>query len=465
MQDTSIIWLRRDLRLDDHFAFRHANDLNSSILPIFIFDTEILKNFKNKEDKRISFILDRILFLNSKLKKYNSKIHVFHGKPIDIISKIISKLKPKNIIAGAGYEPYDIKRDKNIQDLCERNNVNFILDNDHLIFPPNSIVKDDGTPYKVFTPYSRKLYSQIDEISTNDYKVKQFNPWKIDAYKHLKEYALDLSQEKSDILDNIGYSYSKYEPWNCEFQNSDIKSFKDKLYHYKESRDFMSEDGTSKFSPYLRFGFISIRACLRMAISSQNAHTWINELIWRDFYAMAIYFSPESVTQEVIAKFRKLEWNQNEEAWKKFTSAQTGYPIVDASVRQLKEIGWVHNRARMIAASFLTKHLLIDWRKGEEFYSQHLMDYELSSNVGGWQWAASTGFDAQPYFRIFNPYLQSKKFDPQGKYIKKYLPALNKVDTKDIHSPKDFSKSLHYPEPIVQHEIARKIAIDMYKNC
>lgn len=465
MKNTSIIWLRRDLRIDDHFAFRHANDIDSKILPIFIFDKEILKNFKNREDKRISFILDRIIFLNKKLKKFDTKIHVFYGNPVEIIPNIIKELKPTNIIASAGYEPYDIKRDNMVENFCRKNNVKFILQNDHLIFPPNHILKEDGTPYKVFTPYSRKLYSQVNDIVANDYKVSRFEPWKVSNDNFLKKNSLDLSKTKNDILKKLGYIYTSYSPWKAEFENSNIEDFEKKISIYKESRDIMSKNGTSMFSPYLRFGLISIRACLRIALKSRLSYTWINELIWRDFYAMALFYNPESVEQEVIERFRKISWNQNEKAWNKFTNAETGYPIVDASIMQLKEMGWVHNRARMIAASFLTKHLLIDWRKGEKFYSQYLMDYELSSNVGGWQWAASTGFDAQPYFRIFNPYLQSKKFDPQGTYIKKYIPELREVECKHIHNPKEFNKNLDYPDPLVTHEVARKIAIEQYKSC
>lgn len=464
MQSTAIIWLRRDLRLDDHFAFRSANDIDAKILPIFIFDKEILKNFRNKNDKRISFLIDRIKFLNKKLEKHNVQILTLHGNPVQILSDLIKNLKPTHLIAAAGYEAYDIDRDQKVSDICKKENVNFLTQNDHLIFPPDTVLKNDGTPYEVFTPYSRKLYQQINDTTYAEYKVKEYAPWKITLPAIFDNSQLNLNDNVNTVLNQIGYEYIKYDPWNIEFENTHVKKFISNLSTYQKNRNFPHLQSTSQFSPYLRFGFISIRQCLRISMGNPEAYTWISELIWRDFYAMALFFYPECQSQERNKKYRSLEWNKDKNLFEKFSNGQTGYPIVDAAMRQLKEIGWVHNRCRMIAASFLTKHLLLDWRMGEELYSQYLMDYELSSNVGGWQWAASTGFDAQPYFRIFNPYLQSKKFDPEGLYIKKYVKELKNVPAKYIHEPKKYDSSLNYPDPIVNHEIARKCALEFYRS-
>ena len=458
MKNRSIVWLRRDLRIEDHFAFRHADDINSEVLPIFIFDKNILSRFTNKEDRRISMIVDRLIFLNKQLEKYRTKIQIFYGDSIEIIKSLVKHAKPTHIIAGAGYEELDLKRDEEVRSFCKETNTNLVIENDHLIFPPSKVVKDDGKPYIVFTPFYKKLYNKLDDITIAEYKVENILPCEVDIPK---TFLLESSKEK--ILQKIGYSHSSYSPWSTEFTNKDILPFVKNIPDYKETRDFMSVDGTSKFSPYLRFGFISIRACMRAAMKAPNNATWVQELIWRDFYASALYHFPECRDTSFIKRYRDLQWNDSKEEWQRFEDGQTGYPIVDAAMRQLKQDGWVHNRARMIAASFLTKHLLIDWRKGEELYAQYLLDYEMASNVGGWQWSASTGFDAQPYFRIFNPYLQSKKFDPKGEYIRKYVPELKDLHSKEIHEPKKFRSDLNYPDPIVIHEDARKRALAFYR--
>jgi deoxyribodipyrimidine photo-lyase len=457
MKNRSIVWLRRDLRIEDHFAFRHADDINSEVFPVFIFDKNILSRFINKKDPRISMIIDRLIFLNKQLEKYGTKIQIFYGNSVEIIKSLVEHTKPTHLIAGAGYEEFDLKRDEEVRSFCKDTGTNFVIENDHLIFSPSKIVKDDGKPYTVFTPFYKKLYNKIDDITIAEYDVKNIPPWEVDIPK---TFLLELPKEK--ILQHIGYSYSPYSPWSAEFTNKDILPFVKNIPSYKESRDFMSIDGTSKFSPYLRFGFISIRACMRAAMKSENNATWVKELIWRDFYASALYNFPECKNTSFMKRYRDLKWNDSKEQWKRFEDGQTGYPIVDAAMRQLKQDGWVHNRSRMIAASFLTKHLLIDWRKGEELYAQYLLDYEMSSNVGGWQWSASTGFDAQPYFRIFNPYLQSKKFDPKGEYIKKYVPELKDLHSKEIHEPKKFQPDIAYPDPIIAHEDARKRALAFY---
>lgn len=464
MNNTAIVWLRRDLRLEDHYAFSKASQLNARILPIFIFDSDILKNFADKDDRRISFLADRLIYLNSKLKIFHLNITLFSGKAKEIVYLLLKELKPTHIIASAGYEPYDLERDKYIMELCNKLNINFLLENDHLILPPYSIVKADQSPFKIFTPYSKKLYQNINDITIKEKKINLLTPWDIKLSCRLKESIIDLNQDKKILLEKIGYNYVSYKPWKEDFTNLDINKLINKLPTYGHDRNFLSLDGTSKFSVYLRFGFISIRACLRLALSQPNSYTWINELMWRDFYAMVLYFFPECHHKELIDKYRNLKWSYDEDVFKKVVNSQTGYPIIDAAIRQLKEIGWIHNRARMIVASFLSKNLLIDWRQGEKLYAKYLMDYELSSNIGGWQWSASVGFNSQPYFRIFNPYTQSRKFDPEGKYIKIYLPALATVTPKYIHYPQNSPFKINYPEPIIEHDRARKRALLFYRH-
>ncbi len=463
MKAKAIVWLRRDLRIQDHFAFHKAENLQAAIIPIFIFDKEILKNFSNKTDRRISFIFDRLFFLNQQLEKYNLKVQVFYGHPSDIILSLIQEIRPSYLIAGAGYEPYDLARDQLVRNHCSNYNVKVLIENDHLIFPPENIVKDDGNAFKVFTPYSRKSYKKILYDGIDEYSVKNLVGCNLNLSASLNKQTLDLTQ-KDISLNKMGYIATHYSPWRHDFTRKDMSSFAAKISSYKEQRDFLDTEGTSHFSPYIRFGFISIRDCLRLAMSNENSFTWINELIWRDFYAMILYFYPNAQNEEFIEKYRNLPWRHDKSLFEKFANGLTGFPVIDAAMRQLKAIGWVHNRARMLVASFLTKFLLIDWRWGEKLYAQELMDYEMSSNVGGWQWSASTGFDAQPYFRIFNPILQSKKFDPEGNYIREYVPELSKLSQRYIHDPSKYDQKINYPHPIIDYPSSRKFAISLYKN-
>jgi deoxyribodipyrimidine photo-lyase len=463
METTAIIWLRRDLRITDHFAFYKAQEVGAKILPVFVFDSEILSNFQNKEDKRISVIYDRLVFLNKQLEKYNIEIRVFYGNAVEILECLISSLRPTYLIAGEGYESYDLRRDQKIKTVCADNGVISFFNNDHLIYHPNTIKKDDGEPFKVYTPYSRKLYKKLVSDTVFNYQVEVFNKWNVSLSESLQSVLLDLNNPQ-DSFNQIGYQKVAYDPWKHDFQTQDMSSFLSKIVQYKESRDLLYLDGTSKFSPYLRFGFISIRDCLRLALGSQNSFAWINELMWRDFYAMALYFYPNISNEEMIVKYRGLKWNRTQELFEKFAEGMTGFPIVDAAMRQLNRVGWVHNRARMIVASFLTKYMLMDWRLGEKLYAQKLMDYEMASNVGGWQWAASTGFDSQPYFRIFNLEIQGKKFDQYGEYIKEYVPELSHVSGERIFNPLQYDSSLNYPKPIVNYQGIRNRAIAFFKD-
>lgn len=466
---SSIVWLRRDLRLHDHKPIARALGLGQPVLPIFVFDTHILKHFPNKQDHRLAFIADALCNMHAELAKHGSGVVVVHGRPQELVPKIASALGAARIICGADWEPTSKKRDHEVAQAAE---CEFTALCDHLILPPDALLNQSGEPYKVFTPYSRAWRKTATAQHLAEHKVTlqkdQWAAWDA-AAKSLRAAGisvLDPAKGAKAILKEVGYEYSPHEAWPADEGPKRLRAFiGDQVSTYGKTRDILGDDGTSRLSPYLRFGLVSIREAARLCVEQPHHDTWLNELIWREFYTMILHFFPETPGQEFQEKYRDLSWRQSEKAFQAWQEGKTGFPVVDAAMRQLKELGWMHNRARMIVASFLTKDLLIDWRKGEEHFAQHLMDYELSSNVGGWQWAASTGTDAQPYFRIFNPTSQSKKFDPDGVYIKRWVPELKDVPKSEIHEPANRQcKPDDYPTPIVDHKKAREEALSHFKK-
>lgn len=466
--------MRRDLRLYDHAALHEALQNKASVQPVFVFDTEILARFRNPQDRRLTFLAARLLHLHEKLKETGGGMLVLHGRSQEIIPKLSAALNAEQVVCEADYEPDTIKRDDTV-DQALRGQGRLVRVLDHVILPPNKVLKDDGDPYKVFTPYSRKWREHLGKHSFDEKPVSLSSrlPNYPNLCKQVDEAAISRVPMDSltQMLDAIGYKKADLAGWGVNDEQDRLKHFvRDHMTEYKERRDILAdESGTSRLSPYLRFGFISIRHCARLAseASDKGADAWLNELIWREFYQQIMYHFPESVSQEFQEQCRGLSWQKNAKWLDRWREGKTGFPIIDAAMRQLSEIGWMHNRARMIVASFLTKDLLLDWRLGEEHFAQHLMDYELASNVGGWQWAASTGTDAQPYFRIFNPRRQSERFDPDGKYIRRYVPELAELDGKTIHAPhdkKDLFASIDYPEPIVEHKEQKVKAIAMFKQ-
>lgn len=465
----SIIWLRRDIRNYDHRPFSLAIKNSRSIIPIFIFDKDILKRFSRVTDSRITFLADALFLLHAYLQKYEGQILIFHGKAREIIPKLSKILDYADVYAGEDHEPFTRERDKYVSESLEENGARLKLIFDHLIIPPFECVKENKEPFKVFTPYYKRwkkcLHNRHLEEAKVDFKKTSF----IDIQNHKEELLrlglIEFSSPKH-IVENIGYEYAQNKLWN-------VKHAKKRLYHftdhylktYRDKKDFLSAEGsTSAISPYIRFGLLSIRHVYNAAaLHPYIAEKFVSQLCWREFYATIMYHFPSFSDTEFVKGYQGKKWNNDKEYEERFKNAQTGFPIVDAAIKQLLTDGWIHNRGRLIVGSFVTKHLLLDWRIGEEFFAQYLMDYEMSSNVGGWQWCASTGTDAQPYFRIFNPYIQSKKFDPEGQYIKKYLPQLKKIDLKYLHAPHGSGKSIDYPEPIVDHSIARQKAIDFYR--
>lgn len=456
----SLVWLRRDLRLNDHAALAHALGGEGNIQPVFVFDTDILKDFPNKDDRRVTFIAEALMNIHAELKKHGGELLVLHGSAKELIPQTAKKLGAGAVYLAADYEPETRKRDVAVKKALQAQDVELHAVCDHLIHPPTAVLKGDGTPYKVFTPYSKAWKAALQADSFGEYKVKLNGRLASVA----GEKSLKLTSAKA-LVEQIGYHYTPHKAWDAADGEKRLKRFiRQGIGGYKLTRDYMAdEEGTSRISPYLRFGLVSIRHCARLAVEQPQYDTWLGELIWREFYAMILYHFPNTAHEEFLEKYRGLEWSGKESHWQAFIECRTGYPIVDAAMTELHEMGWMHNRARMIVASFLTKDLHIDWRMGDAHFAEWLMDYDMASNVGGWQWAASTGTDAVPYFRIFNPVSQSQRFDPKGEYIRHWLPELKDLSDKEIHMPgKNRPKS--YPAPIVDHDKERQVTLAAYKG-
>lgn len=424
----AIFWFRRDLRLDDNNGLYNALKSGLPVLPVFIFDTEILNSLTDKKDARVSFIHQSLSSLNDELIKYNSSMLIFHGSPLDAFKKLTEDFKITHVYANHDYEPYAINRDKTIAEFLQYKNIKFSTFKDQVIFEKDEVLKPDRTPYTIFTPYSK-----VWKMNFASRKYEYFS-----SEKHFNNF-LKLKPFHFPTLKQIG------------FEKSDIKIppiFIDEkiILHYDQTRNIPSVNGTTKLSTHLRFGNVSIRK-LAVIANDLNEH-WMNELIWRDFFMMILFHFPNVVTHSFKKKYDNIEWRNNEKEFEAWCKGETGYPIVDAGMRELNQTGLMHNRVRMIVASFLTKHLLIDWRWGETYFSEKLLDFDLSSNNGNWQWAAGCGCDSAPYFRVFNPVEQTKRFDPDMHYIKKWIGDLN-----------------NYPiKPIVEHRFARIRALETFKK-
>lgn len=428
MKKLSVFWFRRDLRLEDNTGLYYALQQETDVLPLFIFDRTILDDLEDKTDARVSFIHDQIQNLKEELEKKGSTLLVKYGTPEEVYQELIKKFEIQAIYTNRDYEPYAKKRDRAIEKLAEEKGISFLTFKDQVIFEPGEILNGSGEFYKVFTPFSRVWLSKFEE--TNIEALSYFH-WK-NLYQTKPEPLISLKEmgfEKSSI------SIPSSNP------NEEI------IKHYDKTRNFPAENGTSRLGIHLRFGTISIRQ-LALEAASLN-ETYLNELIWREFYMMILDYNPQVVDKAFKPAYDQIPWRNNEEEFKAWCEGKTGYPIVDAGMRELNQTGYMHNRVRMIVASFLTKHLLIDWRWGEAYFAKKLLDFDLAANNGGWQWAAGTGTDAQPYFRVFNPSSQTEKFDKDLKYIKKWIPEFG---------------TEKYPKPIVDHKFARQRALDTYKK-
>lgn len=425
----AIHWFRRDFRWEDNTGLYHALQGEYPVLPLFIFDRNILAKLEDRDDKRVDFIHQQITHLSEELQEKGSSLLVRYGKPLEVWEQLTQEYNIAVVYTNRDYEPYAQNRDRAVYELLKSKDIPFKGYKDHVIFEKNEVLKKDGKPYTIFTPYSRRWKARYHE-----------KPPKI--YGNTLEINNFCTTEPLPIptLESMGFVAT-----DAQFPSQQLDE--NRLVSYQEMRNFPAKPFTTRLSLHFRFGTISIR---KMAVIGKNKSlTWLNELIWRDFYQMILYHFPYVVTEEFKPKYKDIPWDNNPEHFRKWCEGKTGYPMVDAGMRELNETGFMHNRVRMVVASFLTKHLLIDWRWGEAYFARKLLDFELASNNGGWQWAASTGCDAAPYFRIFNPTTQIEKFDKQKVYIRRWVPEYGTAD---------------YPKPIVEHKLARQRAIDVYKQ-
>jgi len=425
----SIHWFRRDLRLDDNAALYHALRSGNPVVPVFIFDTAILDKLEDKEDKRVLFIHRSLEKIQQQLKTTGATLDVRFGSVFACWEALLADYTIKAVYTNHDYEPYARQRDAEMAEFFTKKGIAFHSYKDQVIFEKNEILKDDGKPYTIYTPYSRKWMAKLDEFYLCSYPTEKY-------FSHFfKQKAI-----KTPSLPAIGFTESKFQFPSDETGDSILEN-------YAATRDIPGINGTSRLGVHLRFGTISIRKLAGRARGI--SFSWLNELCWREFYMMIIWHFPHAATSAFKPVYDQIQWRNNEEEFAAWCEGRTGYPIVDAGMRELNNTGYMHNRVRMIVASFLTKHLLIDWRWGEAYFAKKLLDFDLSANNGGWQWAAGTGCDAAPYFRIFNPYEQTKKFDPHFHYIRKWVPEFE-----------DFS----YPPPIVDHKFARERCLAVYKK-
>lgn len=427
----SVFWFRRDLRLDDNVGFLAALKGDFPVLPIFIFDKEILEKLP-KDDARVSFIFETLQNMRNELQtKVSSSIGIYYSTPDKVFNELSESYDIQEVFTNRDYEPYAKKRDKSIKHLLEKKGIKFTTFKDQVIFEENDVLKDDGDPYVVYTPFKNK-WKSIFNPST-DLKIHYTSQYLDNTIEHSRLPNLSLS--------DIGFEKSS-------IKIPDYTVTPDLIENYEDTRNFPAIDGTSRLGPYLRFGVVSVRKMMKKATNEKNEVFW-SELIWREFFMQILYHYPHTTHKAFRPKYDRITWRNNEDEFEKWKKGQTGYALVDAGMRELNTTGYMHNRVRMLVASFLCKHLLIDWRWGEAYFAEKLLDFDLSANVGNWQWAAGSGVDAAPYFRIFNPMTQVDKFDKQREYINKWVPEL---------------QQLTYPDKIVDHKFARERCLETYKK-
>ncbi|OZI06184.1 deoxyribodipyrimidine photolyase [Siphonobacter sp. BAB-5385] len=426
----TICWLRRDLRLNDQAALYHALRSGHPVVVLFIFDREILDDLEDRRDRRVEFIHQTVTQLQADLHQHGSDLLVYYDRPLPVWKQILKQYEVAQVHINHDYEQYAIARDAAVQELLESQDIPLYTYKDQCIFDRDEVLSKAGKPYSVFTPYSKAWKAKVNDFYLRSYPTEKY-------FKQFYQGSFSgISTLESMHFEAVG------EP----FPAQEIPA--DKIETYAEKRDYPALDATSRMSIHLRFGTVSIRELAREA--QQLSPTYLNELIWRDFYFQVLHHFPHINTGHAFRmEYDRIQWRNNEAEFEAWCEGRTGYPLVDAGMRQMNETGFMHNRIRMVTASFLSKHLLIDWRWGEAYFAKKLLDYDFSANNGGWQWAAGSGCDASPYFRVFNPALQAKKFDPKGEYVRKWVPEIDQVD---------------YPDPIVEHETARERAIQTYRR-
>ncbi len=429
MAKINIFWFRRDLRLHDNRGFFEALQSDLPVLPVFIFDKNILDKLNARDDARVTFIHKQVQKIKNALEEAGSSLKVVFSTPLEAFEILIEEFNIHKVFANKDYEPETTNRDNEINAFLQSRNIGFSMYKDHVIFEENDIVKDNGEPYTVFTPYSRKWKTQLGNQEIPYYPSER-----------LLRNLMKTSPFWFPGLNDIGFENSTIEVPDPNFSESLISN-------YKNTRDLPALDGTSRIGVHLRFGTVSIREVTKIA--REMSQTFLNELIWRNFFIDILFHFPHVVQNSFKPKYDFIAWRNNEKEFEKWCGGETGFPMVDAGMRELNKTGFMHNRVRMVTASFLVKHLLIDWRWGEAYFAEKLLDYELASNNGNWQWAAGCGCDAAPYFRIFNPESQQKNFDPKGEYILKWVPEYGTVN---------------YPNPIVDHKFARERVMKVFKE-
>lgn len=427
----SIFWFRRDLRLDDNVGFLEALKGDYPVLPLFIFDKEILDKLP-KDDARVSFIYDSLQKMHSKLKEEHSRsLALYHGNPNNVFKALLSSYDIQAVYTNHDYEPYAKKRDEDIEKILKASDVSFHTSKDQVIFEKSDVVKDDGKPYVVYTPFKNKWKGKFNANQLQEH----------DTIPFFKNLIVD-AELPSVTLTEMGFE-------KASIIVPDFMATPALIANYEDTRNFPAiKNGTSRLGPHLRFGTVSVRKMMKKAIAEENEIFW-SELIWREFFMQILWHFPHTVTQSFRPKYDRIEWRNNEAEFEKWKKGETGYALVDAGMRELNTTGFMHNRVRMLVASFLCKHLLIDWRWGEAYFAEKLLDYDMSANVGNWQWAAGSGVDAAPYFRIFNPMTQIDKFDKQKEYINTWVTDL---------------QELTYPPMMVDHKMARERCLKTYKE-
>ncbi len=425
----NIFWMRRDLRLDDNTALFHALKTRENVLPLFIFDPMMLARISNGADYRINFVYESLIRIKNELEKIGSTLYVVHGHPMEVFKSLIEKYHVCSVYCNRNYEPYANHRDMEVERFLRINRTEFITYKDHVIFEKEELVKKDGKPYTVFTPYKIRYLEKLnlDAVRANKTSLYFHN------FIRMKPLAMPT-------LDSMGFS-------RIEIAYPGKSLPLSLLENYEKNRDFPARDGTSKLSIQLRYGTVSIRKITALAML--HSQTFLSELIWRNFYSQILWFFPQVSTRAFKPAYDYIRWENDQNQFQSWCDGMTGYPLVDAGMRELNQTGFMHNRVRMVTASFLCKHLLIDWRWGETYFASKLNDYDLASNNGSWQWASGSGCDAVPYFRIFNPVLQAKRFDPDFSYIKKWVPEFG---------------TDQYPAAMIDHAFARDRAIARYKE-
>jgi len=429
MEKLTLVWLRRDLRLEDNHALYRALLEGQVVLPLFIFDRQILDELEDSRDPRVTFIYETLEELKKQLGEMGSSLLVRYGRPVEVFRELLNSYNLHAVFFNRDYEPYALARDQAVQKWLQDQGVTVKTFKDQVIFEVNEVLKKDGKPYTVFTPYMKKWKQRMQDVSMKSYVIRPHT----DAFYR-------IAPLRMPTLASMGFQRSDRAFPSSMLDEAIIRE-------YDSNRDYPALEGTTRLGIHLRFGTLSIRRAVRKAVELNE--TWLNELIWREFYMMILWHFPRVVDQSFKPAYDEIVWRNDEADFRAWACGQTGYPLVDAGMRQLNETGYMHNRVRMVAASFLTKHLLIDWRWGESYFAGKLLDYELSSNNGGWQWAAGSGCDAVPYFRIFNPLRQAERFDPDRVYIRKWVPEF-------------FSGN--YRNPIVDHKFARERALDTYRK-